>query len=250
MKTRRLGIILLAVALIGSHRAEGCNDLTWRGEHVDDVLKRTKQKAKWFKRHHFSTEFRRKVVDAICEGKCLSEERERLVAKKLRLDFTICETPTPTPNEPTPTPTATPVVTPTPTPASPTPTPTPTPGCVMGPACWAMMPQWCEEAQEPMLIGNVLYTETQLREILGHPKPDNGLWLLAVQVISAKIAKACNADSSCIASIVKTADMRIGNLVVPPIGDGFLPPSDVNNLVVALRAYNQGQQCAPLCEEE
>lgn len=101
-----------------------------------------------------------------------------------------------------------------------------------------------------MLIGNVLYTETQLRQIFGHPKPDNGLWLLAVQVISAKIGIACNADPTCIASIVAVADMTIGSLVVPPIGDGFLPPGDVNNLVAALRAYNQGQQCAPLCEEE
>jgi hypothetical protein len=36
---------------------------------------------------------------------------------------------------------------------------------------------------------------------------------------------------------------------ITPIGDGFLPPQSVSNLVQILHSYNKGLLCAPLCEE-
>jgi hypothetical protein len=111
------------------------------------------------------------------------------------------------------------------------------------------MPQWCEEASE-IRLGNVLYSEEQIRKIFATATdPNNGLSALGRQLAAAKIGIACHAPDQCISAIIAVADLTIGNLVVPPIGDGFLPPNSVNNLVVALDDYNQGRQCAPLCDE-
>jgi hypothetical protein len=157
------------------------------------------------------------------------------------------EKPTPTPI-PAPTGTPRPTPSPTPTPSvTPTPTPSPTPGCVMGPVCWLMTPDWC--ATE-LTLGNHLYDETELRMILNQPaNSPNGLVQLARELISAKIGIACNAPAECIRATVAQADFVIGNLIVPPIGNGFLPPASVSNLVVTLHEYNVGLLCAPLCEE-
>src|SRR5206468_4101054 len=45
-------------------------------------------------------------------------------------------------------------------------------------------------------------------------------------------------------------DALIGDLVVPPVGDGYLAPRDVNALKDILEDYNEGQLCAPSCEPE
>jgi hypothetical protein len=107
--------------------------------------------------------------------------------------------------------------------------------------------QWCEETVE---LGNERYTQDELKQIAAQPpNSPNGLVQLARELFATKVALACNSDPSCIKDIVAAADMLIGDLVVPPIGDGFLPPSSVNNFVLALRDYNQGRQCAPICDE-
>jgi N-acetylneuraminic acid mutarotase len=152
-------------------------------------------------------------------------------------------TPTPTPT-PSPTPTATSTATATPTP---TPTPTGTPvGCVFTQGYWKNHPdQW---PVTELQLGNVTYTQDQLLSILHQSVRGNGLVLLAHQLIAAKLNIANGADASCIEQTIADADALIGDLVVPPVGDGYLAPSDVSALAETLDQYNEGFLCAPSCE--
>jgi hypothetical protein len=158
---------------------------------------------------------------------------------------TSCQpTPSPTPS-PTPTPTATPTTTPT---ATPTPTPTGTPvGCVFGQGFWKNHPNQWPVTQ--LQLGNVSYNQQQLLSILQQPVRGNGLVLLAHQEIAAKLNIANGADGSCIQQTIADADALIGDLVVPPVGNGFLAPRDVSALADTLGQYNEGELCAPSCEE-
>jgi len=168
-------------------------------------------------------------------------------------------TPTPTPSAtpsvtPTPTPTPTPSVTPSPTPTpSATPTVTPTPsatpvGCVFGFGYWKNHPQAWPVTE--LQLGNVTYTQDQLLSIMHEPVHGNGLVSLAHHLITAKLNVANGADPSCIQQTIADADALIGDLVVPPVGDGFLAPRDVNALKDTLENYNEGDLCAPSCDNE
>jgi N-acetylneuraminic acid mutarotase len=170
-------------------------------------------------------------------------------------------TPTPTPTAtvtPTATPTATPSVTPsaTPTPSvspSPTPSPTPTPtatpgGCVLGFGYWKNHPQAWPVTE--LQLGNVTYSQDQLLSIMHEPVHGNGLVSLAHHLITAKLNVANGADPSCIQQTIADADTLIGDLVVPPVGDGYLAPRDVNALKDTLEDYNEGHLCAPSCDNE
>ena len=172
-------------------------------------------------------------------------------------------TPTPTPSvtpSPTPTPSATPTVTPTPsatptvtpTPSA-TPTVTPTPsatpsGCVFGFGYWKNHPQAWPVTE--LQLGNVTYTQDELLSIMHEPVRGNGLISLAHHLITTKLNVANGADPSCIQQTIADADALIGDLVVPPVGDGYLAPRDVNALKDTLEAYNEGQLCAPSCDNE
>ena len=147
---------------------------------------------------------------------------------------------------PTPTPTATPSATPT---ATPTPTPTGTPvGCVFGQGFWKNHPNQWPVTQ--LQLGNVTYNQQQLLSILNQPVRGNGLVLLAHQEIAAKLNIANGADGSCIQQTLADADALIGDLVVPPVGDGFLPPEVVSGLADTLDEYNGGDLCAPECDDD
>jgi hypothetical protein len=165
---------------------------------------------------------------------------------------------------PTPTPSSTPSVTPTPsgsptpsvTPsASPTPsttpsvTPTPTPtGCVFGFGYWKNHPQVWPVTE--LQLGNVTYTQDQLLSIMHEPVRGNGLVSLAHHLITTKLNVANGADPSCIAQTIADADALIGDLVVPPVGDGYLAPRDVESIKDVLENYNEGELCAPSCDNE
>jgi N-acetylneuraminic acid mutarotase len=170
-------------------------------------------------------------------------------------------TPTPTPTAtvtptatPTPTPTVTPTPTATPTPsatpsATPTVTPTPTPtpgGCVFSQGYWKNHPEAWPVTE--LQLGNTTYTQDQLLAILREPVRGNGLLILAKQEIAAKLNIANGADGSCIQQTLADADASIGNLVIPPIGDGYLRPRDVSPTAGILGAYNEGNLCAPSCD--
>jgi len=46
------------------------------------------------------------------------------------------------------------------------------------------------------------------------------------------------------------ADALIGDLLVPPVGTGYLRPGDVSALADTLDQYNEGALCAPSCGHE
>ena len=81
-----------------------------------------------------------------------------------------------------------------------------------------------------MQLGNVTYTQEQLLAILHEPVRGNGLLILAHQLIAAKLNIAAGADPSCIQDAIAEADALIGDLVIPPVGDGYLRPPDVGGL--------------------
>jgi hypothetical protein len=84
---------------------------------------------------------------------------------------------------------------------------------------------------------------------MNQPIDNNGLVDLAQHLIAAKLNVACNhSDDSCIAQTIIDSDTIIGNLIVPPIGNGFLSEGTVNNLVMLLSAYSKGNMCAPYCD--
>jgi hypothetical protein len=184
------------------------------------------------------------VVVVKSEGESVIGDDQNPVLYDLFRGTSCVPTPTPSPT-PSPTPTATPSATPT---ATPTPTPTGTPvGCVFGQGFWKNHPNQWPVTQ--LQLGNVTYNQQQLLLILHQPVVGNGLVLLAHQLIAAKLNIANGADGSCIQDTIAAADALIGDLVVPPVGNGFLAPRDVSALADTLDQYNEGELCAPSCEE-
>jgi Chlamydia polymorphic membrane protein (Chlamydia_PMP) repeat len=121
------------------------------------------------------------------------------------------------------------------------------PVCVQGQGYWKNHPSaW---PVTTLQLGNVTYTQDQLLSILHQPVRGNGLVLLAHQLIAAELNIANGADSSCIQQTIDQANMLIGDLVVPPVGTGYLAPRDVSALADTLDQYNEGMLCAPACEE-
>ena len=97
-------------------------------------------------------------------------------------------------------------------------------------------------------LGNVTYNQQELVSILGQPVRGNGLLILAHQEIAAKLNIANGADGSCVQQTLADADALIGDLVIPPIGDGYLRPRDVSPTAGILGDYNEGNLCAPSCD--
>jgi hypothetical protein len=91
-----------------------------------------------------------------------------------------------------------------------------------------------------LTVGTVTYTQTQLLQILNQPVQGNGLVSLAHQLIATKLNIAYGASDAAIASTVAAADAQIGGLVIPPIGSGFIHPSQTSSKTQALDDYNNG----------
>jgi hypothetical protein len=89
------------------------------------------------------------------------------------------------------------------------------------------------------MLGNVLYAQAQLLEILGEPVQGNGLVAVAHQEIAAKLNLALG-GRECIQPVLDQVDAIIGNLVVPPIGADFIQPCNVSGYVDTLAKYNEG----------
>src|SRR4030095_15558957 len=151
-------------------------------------------------------------------------------------------TPTPTATAtPSATATATPTATPTPT-ASATATPTPTPtvaGCVQEPGYWKNHEQW---PVNQLQLGNRTYNRQELQSVLRQSPRGNSLVQLAHQEIAAKLNIANGAEGSCVQPTLAAADALIGNLVIPPVGNGYLRP---NGYTRDLTLYNEGALCSP-----
>ena len=99
-----------------------------------------------------------------------------------------------------------------------------------------------------MMLGNVTYTAAQLLSILNTPAQGNGLIFLAHQLIATKLNLAAGASGAAIASTVTAADALIGNLVVPPVGSGYLAPSSASGLTNTMDDYNNGELGSDPCQ--
>jgi hypothetical protein len=76
--------------------------------------------------------------------------------------------------------------------------------------------------------------------ILDNPARGNGLVILAHQLIAAKLNIANGADPAAVQQTVGDADNMIGALVIPPLGNGYLPPGQTGDLNETLTEYNEG----------
>ena len=91
-------------------------------------------------------------------------------------------------------------------------------------------------------LGNVNYTAAQLCSIFRTSPAGNGLISLAHQLIAAELNAANGAALPTEASeAIDAANDLIGDLVVPPVGTGFLSPDITSPLTATLAAYNEGQ---------
>jgi hypothetical protein len=93
---------------------------------------------------------------------------------------------------------------------------------------------------QSLTLGAVSYSESQLLQILNRPAQGNGLVTLAHQLIAAKLNTANGADPTVIQQTVIDADSMIGDLIVPPVGTGYLSPSQTSALTDTLTEYNEG----------
>lgn len=91
-----------------------------------------------------------------------------------------------------------------------------------------------------LTLGTVVYTKAELLSILNEDVNGNGLVSLAHQLIAAKLNIAQGADPSAASACIAAADALIGNLVVPPVGSGYLDPSTTSATTQCLDDYNNG----------
>lgn len=91
-----------------------------------------------------------------------------------------------------------------------------------------------------LMLGSVVYTKQQLLDILNQSVEGNGLVSLAHQLIGAKLNIAAGADPTDASAAIAAADALIGGLVVPPVGAGYLAPSQTSALTQTLDDYNNG----------
>jgi hypothetical protein len=89
-------------------------------------------------------------------------------------------------------------------------------------------------------LGNVTYSQAQLLRIFGQPARGNGLVSLAHQLIAAKLNIAAGAEPEAASATIAAADAQIGDLVVPPIGAGYLAPASTSASTQTLDDYNNG----------
>jgi len=85
----------------------------------------------------------------------------------------------------------------------------------------------------------------ELRRIAAASNPEsaaqgNGLIILAHQLIAAKLNIAHGADPADAAQAIADADAMTGSLAIPPIGSGYLPPTQISNLTETVIEYNEG----------
>jgi hypothetical protein len=97
-------------------------------------------------------------------------------------------------------------------------------------------------------LGDVFYTAEELLDIFNTPAAGNGLIFLAHQLIAAKLNVANGASNAVVQDFIDAADALIGSLVVPPIGGGYLEPSEASELTEVLDTFNNGELGSPHCD--
>jgi hypothetical protein len=63
---------------------------------------------------------------------------------------------------------------------------------------------------------------------------------MAHQLITAKLNICNGSNPANIAATIAAADAQIGNLVIPPVGAGFLSPASTSSKTTALDNWNNG----------
>lgn len=112
------------------------------------------------------------------------------------------------------------------------------PECTQG--FWKTHPELWPVGCTPMMLGTTAYTAAQLLAIYNTPAAGNGLISLAHQLITVKL-NACNgSDVSGIAGDIAAADALINGLVIPPVGAGYIHPSQTSALTQTFDDYNNG----------
>ena len=106
---------------------------------------------------------------------------------------------------------------------------------------------WCVET---ITIGCQTYTESQAIAIMRHSTSNDKTYILAQQLIAAKLNILCKgADSSCVDSTIADADAF---LCAHPVGSGVPGSSSawqqIKYAVSVLDKYNTGRSCAPSCD--
>ncbi|MDH4036409.1 MAG: hypothetical protein OEX18_03110 [Candidatus Krumholzibacteria bacterium] len=91
-----------------------------------------------------------------------------------------------------------------------------------------------------LMLGSVNYSKAQLLSILGQSVQGNGLVSLAHQLIAVKLNIAAGADPTDASAAIAAADALIGGLIVPPVGGGYIDPSQTSALTQTLDDYNNG----------
>jgi hypothetical protein len=101
-----------------------------------------------------------------------------------------------------------------------------------------------------LTLGNVTYNASELMQILSQPVQGNCLVSVAHQLIAADLNIANGSDPSCIQSVIDQVNVLIGDLVIPPIGDGTLP-CNISGFIQSLTDYNEGNlPCAQHCQQD
>jgi cysteine-rich repeat protein len=95
---------------------------------------------------------------------------------------------------------------------------------------------------DTLTLGTVSYTQDELLAILRTPVAGNGLIQLSHQLIAAKLNIA-NSGSISIEGAIGDADALIGDLVVPPVGEGHLATRETSALAGELDGYNNNATC-------
>lgn len=118
--------------------------------------------------------------------------------------------------------------------------PHPPQGCTRTQGYWKNKPDtW---AVNSLLLGNVSYTKAELLSIFNRSVKGNGLVSLSHQLIAAKLNKAAGVSvPTDVETAMMAADALIGDLVVPPVGSGYLRPSVTSSLTSTLDSYNNGE---------
>jgi hypothetical protein len=116
---------------------------------------------------------------------------------------------------------------------------------VLGQGYWKNHPaQW---PVTQLQLGNVTYNQQQLLAILNTAVRTNGLVSVSHQEIAAKLNIANGAGASCVTQTLANLDALIGDLVIPPVGTGFLTPEATSSYVNTLNQYNEGFLCVRSC---
>jgi hypothetical protein len=88
--------------------------------------------------------------------------------------------------------------------------------------------------------GSYNYNQTEICSIFLQNTGGNGLISLAHQLATAKLNGCSTSDLTPVAATMAAAQALIGNLVVPPVGGGFLAPASTSELTETLDDYNNG----------